>query len=441
MIDRAQARNWTAGIAIACLGLALGSSVVGGSAAADSLGHRYRIGPDAIRSERIVTQGEWAAHLVDVLGLESALTDDASIEDSFGLLCPKGVGNTSAIETDSPAEISAYRAVIDVPKPRSPSEPIRMTVSLPLPAVYMLSVEGSGPQRWVVDQKVVGHLDPSDLGVAQASEIVPLRRGPHEITAFLAHDSSAERAELIAYTPLCIEPAAGWRADRPLTHGDRARTLVRALGIEQRLPESGEPIVIEGESYSKASAWGVRSHRKLATPASAHTWAAAEGSQAEFTYRVHLEDPSVFTIEAMLHGAGPQIWSIDGHQRLTVAPGKGASGFVRTDVATLPLSAGEHVIRALIPPDSGIDLIRLVRRKSAANDYLDLIEEAGFRGRAPAAFVTRSSAYESLSNPTFVAHAHRFLDRVVGRPPMLLVEHDVGALFARPHTPLLPPEL
>ena len=108
---------------------------------------------------------------------------------------------------------------------------------------------------------------------------------------------------------------------------------------------------------------------------------------------------------------------------------------------TLPLAAGEHVIRALIPPDSGIDLIRLVRRKSRANDYLNLIEEAGFRARAPAAYVTRSVAYQSLTNPTFTAHASRFLDQVAGRPPMLLVEHGVGSVYSQPLSAMLPPEL
>jgi hypothetical protein len=440
MTDSVQATNWTIELAIACLALAVGIGVVGAPAAADTLGPRFRMGPDAVTSERIVTQGEWAAHMAAVLGLTPALTDDAPVEDILGLLCPTNMGHSSEVGSGSAAGISTYHAVIDVPTRQSPSAPLRMTVSLPSPAVYMLSVEGSGPQRWVIDEKVVGHLDPSELGVAQATEVVPLRRGPHEITAYLAHDASAKRVDLAAYAPLCIEPAAGWRADRPLLHGDRARTMVRALGIEQRLPESGEPIIIEGENYANASAWGVRTHRKLATPASDHTWVTAEGSPAEFTYRVNLEDPSVFTLEGLLHGAGPQIWSIDGRYRVTVTPGEGAEDFTRTDVATLPLAAGEHVIRALIPPDSGIDLIRLVRRKSGANDYLNLIEEAGFRGSAPAAYVTRSVAYKSLSNPIFVSHAYRFLDRVAGRPPVLLVEHDVGAVYSRPLSQLLRPE-
>jgi hypothetical protein len=439
MTDRARTTNWTAGLAWGCLALGIGSGGV--PAMADSFRSQYRMGPAAVRSEQIVTQAEWATQLVEVLGLSPALSDDAPLEDVFDLLCPAVAGRGSDVESGTAMGGSSYHTLIDVPKQKSPSDPLRMTVSLPSPAVYMLSVEGSGPQRWVVDQKVVGHLDPSELGLAQASEVVPLRRGPHEITAFLSHEASAERVELSAYTPLCIEPAEGWRSDRPLNHGDRARTIVRALGIEQRLPESGEPIVVEAEAYANASAWGVRTHRKLATPASDHTWVTAEGSPAEFTYRINLEDPSVFTLEGLLHGASPQIWSIDGRYRLTVKPGEGAEGFAPTEIVTLPLAAGEHVIRALIPPDSGIDLIRLVRRKSRANDYLNLIEEAGFRARAPAAYVTRSVAYQSLTNPTFTAHASRFLDQVAGRPPMLLVEHGAGSVYSQPLSAMLPPEL
>jgi len=439
MTRRAHANQRTSGIAIAALVLAacLGAGMMPAPATAETFGSLTRMGPGAAWSERVVTQGEWAANLVDVLGLTRALTDDAVPEDVFGLLCP------SAVERVGPdSGGSKYHTLVDVPTRSSPSDPVRMTIMLHSPAIYMLSVEGSGPQRWSVDQNVIGHLDPSGLGVDQATALVPLRRGPHEITGYLTHDASVERVDLTAYRPLCIAPAEGWRAGRPLTHGDRARTLVRALGIEQRLPESGEPILVEGESYANASAWGKRSHRKFGEPASAHTWAAAEGSPAEFTYRIRIDDPSVFTVEALLHGEAPQLWSIDGRHRMTVRPGRGAEKFVWTDVVTLPLTAGEHVIRALIPEDSGIDVIRLVRRDSGASDYLDLIEEAGFRGGAPAAYVTRAAAYRSLSNPTFVAQAFHFLDQVAdGRMPVLLVEYDSHAPYSRPLSPMLPPEL
>jgi hypothetical protein len=450
MIDRAQAKNRAAASA-----LALVLCLAGGAATAETLNPNSRLGPGAGKSERIVSQGEWALNLVDSLGLRPALADEVSSEDVFGLLCPSAVLHMGAAKSGGAAVGAGYQTRMQVPVPAKPGDPIRMTLSLSAPAVYMLTVEGDGPQRWVVDQNVVGHLDPSELGVAQATAVVPLRRGPHEITGYLAHDSKAQAVELAAYRPLCIAPAGGWRADRPLTHGDRARTIVRALGIEQRLPESGEPIVVEAESYVEASSFGKRTHRKLATPASAHTWVTAEGSPAEFTWRIRIDDPSVFTLEGRIHGGGPQIWSIDGGYRVTVEPDEvpkafswrsnpeeGPENFVWADVVTLPLAAGEHVIRALIPTEAGIDQIRLVRRRSEASDYLNLIEEAGFKGGAPAAYVTQRAAYRSLSNPTFVANANFFLDHVAGRrSPILLVEHDTDSLYSRPRSPLLPPEL
>jgi len=129
-------------------------------------------------------------------------------------------------------------------------------------------------------------------------------------------------------------------------------------------------------------------------------------------------------------------------ERLTAEPGEGSENFAWTHVITIPLTSGEHVIRALVPRDGGIDLIKLVRRRSRDEDYLSLMEEAGFRGGAPAAYVTRSAAFASLSNPTFSEHARHFLTHVVeGEDPIFLVENDTEALYSRPLSPLLPPEL
>jgi len=436
--DWATRKRWAAAFALA----AAGSWIATAAARAEDPASLVILGPDFSESQRIVHQGEWAANLVEVLGLSSALPEDAHAADVIGLLCPEGAERITEVGGRRLPSGSAFRVVVDAPRGRSPGDPVRAVVSLPATSVYMLTVEGTGPQRWTVDQRAIGHLDPSPLGVAQAPALVPLRRGPHELTAYATSAARVDRVELAAYRPLCIAPAGGWNLDRPLTFADEARTLVRALGIEQRLPKSGEPIVIEGESFTKVTAWGARTNRLLGVPASAHAWAMATGSPAEFSYRVRLEDPGVFTLEASLHGAGPQLWSVDGHYRVTAKAGEGSESFARTHVITLPLSTGEHVIRALVPRDGGIDVIKLVRRRSRDQDYLSLIEEAGFRGGAPAAYVTRAAAFASLSNPTFSEHAHHFLAHLLDRDdPVFLVENDVDALYSRPLSPLLPPEL
>ena len=145
--------------------------------------------------------------------------------DVIGLLCPERAERiTEAGGRRLPAG-SAFRVVVDAPRGRSPADPVRAVVSLPATSVYMLSVEGTGRQRWVADQRPIGHLDASALGVAQAPALVPLRRGPHELTGYLTHSARVDRVELAAYRPLCIAPADGWHSDRPLTFADQARTI------------------------------------------------------------------------------------------------------------------------------------------------------------------------------------------------------------------------
>lgn len=411
-------------------------------AAAEPIESLGPLGADVSASQRIVQQGEWAANLVDVLGLTAALPEDAGAPDVFGLLCPEQAEVATDVGGRRLPTGSAFRVAVDAPRRERPTDPVRLVVEVPATAVYRLSVEGTGPQRWSVDRRTVGHLDASELGVDLAPLLVPLRRGPHELTAYLTHDARVDRVELAAYRPLCIAPADGWSASDPLTYADKARTLVRALGIEQRLPISGEPVRVEGEAFVDASAWGERTHRKLNVPASAHTWVTATGSPAEFSYRVRLEDPGVFTISAHLHGEPPQLWSIDGRYRVLARPGPGAESFVWTHVITIPLNAGEHVLRVLMPRDSGLDVIKLERRRSRDGDYLDLIEEVGLQGGAPAAYVPRSVAFATLSNPMFAEHAHHFLAHLVdGDAPVLLVEQGRQRLYSRPLSPLLPPEL
>jgi len=436
MIDEAIRERRIGALAVAVL------LIIADAAGAESPARPALLGSEASASQRTVDQGQWAVNLADVLGLSSVLPDDPDIADVFGLLCPEGAERTTEAGGRIVPAGSVYRAAVEAPRRRSYTDPVRVVVSLPAPAVYMLTVEGTGGQRWAIDQRPVGHLDPSVLGVAQAPVVVPLRGGPHELTAYLSHSSRVDRVELAAHRPLCIAPARGWHSDLPLTFADQARTIVRALGIEQRLPVSGDPILIEGENFVSASAWGGRTNRRLADPASAQAWVTAVGSPAEFSYRVRLEDPGVFTVEGRLHGRGPQLWSIDGRYRVTVKPGVWSETFAWTNVLTLRLPAGEHVIRALLPPSSGIDVIRLVRRKSRDGDYLSLMEEAGFWGGAPGAYVTRAAAFANLSNPTFSEHAHHFLAHLMEADvPIFLVEDDVEALYSRPLSPVLPPEL
>lgn len=387
-------------------------------ASAESRLERFRRVDEPRVSERVIEQGEWASELVFALGLSDALPEQYDETDLFGLLCAEqsehrlGHGGRM-IPSDAPYRVSM------LPSPSlRPGEPVRMIITLPATALYVLTINGVGAQRWVIDQRTVGHLDASGLGVAQAPRVIPLRAGPHELSAYLAPGARIDRVELAAYRPLCIAPAQGWSPRRPLTFAAAARTLVRSLGMERRLPLAGSAVHIEGEHYRSASAWGGRTNRQLAQPASAGAWAIAVDSPAEFAYRAHLPEPGVYSLLARIHGSGAEIWSIDGRYRVTVHPGIEASGLQWAHVMTRHLDRGEHTVHALIPRGSGIDALRFVRRRASDSDYIAVLRDAGFDEiGVPSQPVTQTAAYASLSNPLFTEISSRLLERLAGDAP------------------------
>jgi len=391
-------------LVMACLGA--------DGARADTKLSRFRAVDEPLVSERVIEQGEWASELAFALGISDALPDDHTAEDVFGLLCAERAERDLETGGRRTPVGAPFRVAIDSPVARGLGEPVRVVANLPSTALYALTVTGAGPQRWAVDQRTIGHLDPTPLGVAQAATIIPLRKGPHELTAYLSHDAHVDRIELAAYRPFCVTPADGWRDEQMLTFAASARTLVAALGLERRLPVDGEPIAIEGESFESVSAYGGSSSRQLSDPASGGVWATAVSRPAEFTYRTQIQQPGVYSLIARIHGGGEQIWSIDGGYRLTIAPEEVTSGFTPVHVVTLHLSGGEHVIRALLPKGTGIDTLHLVRRRARDVDYIALLEAEGFRSGVPNQPVTQTEAYRSLSNPLFAEISRHFQSRL-----------------------------
>jgi len=119
-------------------------------------------------SQRIVFQSEWATNLASVLGLSPVLSEEPTAEEVFALLCADRAERTIEAGGMKLPVDSAFRVAVDAPRGKTPDAPVRVVVNLPAPAVYMLSIEGTGTQRWTVDQRPVGHLDPTALGFAKA---------------------------------------------------------------------------------------------------------------------------------------------------------------------------------------------------------------------------------------------------------------------------------
>ncbi len=398
-----------------------------------------------VASERVVPEEEWASDLVDALALDGALPDAAVPADLFSLLCAEQLEREVGSGGRSAPVGPLFEAAADVQPARRPGEPARVVLSVPATALYSFSVEGVGRQRWVIDQQPVGHLDPTELGVTWSAATIPLREGPHEISGYFGPEARAERISLTAVRSICIAPADGWHAKRPLTYGARARTLVRAFGFERRLPPAGDPIEIEGEAYESVSAGGGRTDRRVKVAASQDIWATASQGPVELVYRMRLAEPAVVTIDARILGDSPQLWSIDARYRASVLPSGGRNVFTWEHVVTLPLDAGEHELRARIPRHAGVDLLRATPRRSQDVDYLAVLRELGIHGSAAEALVTRGDALASLSSSVFVELANGFQQRIEGDPSdrsIVLVDPTPAVTSTeRPLSPLLPSEL
>jgi hypothetical protein len=401
--------------------------------------------PRATRSERHVSEARWAAELSHELGLARLLPVEPTPEENFALLCGDRAERSLAAGGRRVAEQGAFRVAREAPRPRAAGEPLRLVLQLPATALYQLRVEGVGLQRWVVDGRPIAHLDRTPLGGAQAPGVLPPTQGAHVVSAYLSRGARVERMELSVFRSLCVAPADGWRAERALSHGAMARTLVRAFDFDRRLPERSEEIfVVEGERFDTVTAGGDRTSRKLTMASQGDGWAEAVDGPAEFTWEFGLEAPRIVSIEARTHGLMPQIWAVDGRYRVTLHPEAVDGGFAWNHVLTLPLGSGRHALRALVSRGSGVDAVRFVPHLSGDRDYVRVLEGLGFEGGPPSAPVAGFAALSVLESGSFAELAGGFRMRMAGSAwdrPLVLVDSESKPFTSRPLAPLLPAEL
>ncbi len=402
-------------------------------------------GRPLIGSGVVVYEQQWAGTLVRALSLDEVLPVDPEDADLFALLCADDAEMATDAEGRTAPARAAFRISREMTEGRAPGEPVRVVLDVPATALYQLTVDGTGKQRWTVDQRPLGHIDATPLGAAFGPSVVPLREGPHELAGYMGRASRVDRVELTAFRPLCIAPAGGWRTARPLRVGAQARTLVRALGLDRYLPEGRRVVELEGERFSSGSGGRSNAGPETSTGRTRVEWARAGASPAEFTYHIRLPEPGVFSLEARLRSGTRQNWSIDGRYRARVdAPAERGGFFSWAHVMTTSLAAGEHVLRALVPAGSGIDRIRMTKRQASDPDYIEVLAQMGFKMGATHALVTRGAAFDALAHPAFQELIEGFLTRVAGsaaEAPLVALDDSLPRRYSRPLSPVLPAEL
>ena len=437
-------RSWRLGLGrAALLALAWGFGLPCPLAADQSLAPvstPYPIATDQALAPRVVTETvprgpwvseeDWADRLVGAVGLGSAAGPQAPPAALFALLCPPPVPDPElAISVPIRPDPGAMSFAVDVRVPEA--------------GLYTLVVEGHGTQQWSAGSRSAGETDPHLEKPGLAPQLLPLPVGVQTLSASFDPGSTATRVTLERYRQLCIEPRDGWNAGQPLHFGDKARTLVRALGFESRLPIEGPPQTIEGETFHALPGQASVSEAPLSTPTSGGAWAKADRDGAELRWDVRIDDPSVVTLLARLHGSATQIWSIGDRSPRVIHPGPGAAGWVWTEIATLPLAGGVQTLRARLRQDSGVDVIRVLRRRDGDQDYLALLDAIGLQEGAANELVDTSAASANLANPLVHTLVAGFLQRLATPGPsnLVLIEDQQERLYTRPLSPLLPAEM
>jgi hypothetical protein len=395
-----------------------------------------RLRDEGTRFERTpVNHAEWSDRLFAALDL-SGMVPDSDPSDRFDALCPRPLREGVNASTRSAVRVAVGRSGVE----RSGGD-LRVRMEVEAGAVYRLVVDGRGPGRWSVNGRPLGLLDPTPLGRDVTRALVPVGAGSTEIVAKLGPGASIEQIALHPVHGFCVSPGDGWSSEEGLDFGDKARTMVQALGLQNRLPADGPPLVTEGEHYEGQPAVGKATTRDAGRPASKGAWALADGATAEFTYRMEVDEPGVYTLLVRVHGGQRQVWSIGDEWIAGLDPEGESLSFAWNEVATLPLLPGEHLLRARVPADSGVDVIHLVKRRTGDMDYLRVLQGLGLREGPATRAVSTDAATRNLESPAFRRYLATFLDGPYGPDARLaLVEHELERFYTRPLSPVLPGE-
>ncbi|RME07437.1 MAG: hypothetical protein D6812_00130, partial [Deltaproteobacteria bacterium] len=346
--------------------------------------------------QRILTQAEFARKLVQHLELEEeGIPKDARDEDYFSLL--RG-GKSVEVE----AEIAEKTSLTLVKNAFFESgfwistlnaiETVSYPVEFPESGIYWLRVQAKGGEQfWQVDDRPTEVVHPAPVFQWLDLRRYVLSRGIHTVKMTIPQEGGTDLFRFSADNLNAGEPTGGFQADKLLTYGALAEILVRQMRVEDRLPVD-ESYVFKVKIVEK----------RFAT----------DRNPGIGRFPMKVEDDGVYTIRVAVVGKEPVTFYIKGGRRL-VRPTQSRmadAGTVRVasaeplprlsqgegvqlqDITTAFFAAGEHIIEALLPPNTSIEGFRRVKRRATPQDYVDILAKFGLKVGKPDEFVTEEAA-------------------------------------------------
>ncbi len=345
-------------------------------------------------AENPITQGEWAVYLARGLGLEEALSEETPADRIISIL---GQGGYQRIEGEDYREAADTLRKVDAPEAVIASRRqwleagkasglARYRFELPVGRTAVIRARArGGPQFWSVDEGGSVMITPGEQLDWRDVGSFNLAAGEHEVTVAISPGGALDLFELVGGGSPPIEPVGGFKLLAPLTYGDKAVTIVRALDLENELPiDGGFYLIREAELYDQGSGGFRISQDREPGPASRDEWVEPEET-VRVLYIFELPESGLYSFFSRGFGPADKEWTIDLGTAKAIRRPDDLQKFGWQPMITAFLEAGPHTLEARISEGNGFDVFQVLRRRAGAGDYLQLLSDFGLQeGALPA---------------------------------------------------------
>lgn len=323
--------------------------------------------------EQVLTQRDWMINLVETLGYSFGLPDTPEDSDYANLLAGVRSYRFEAETCRNPDDLVAVNSFASFGEfsgsgwVSAISAPTKMRMNFLLPH--------SGTYHLIASVRLPGHTLSLDGHTWQINEDNPrfqrvdlgkvtLSAGMKELTIAMPPNGSIDYIEFVAPALASIVPMNGWDPSAPLTHADLAVTTIRALDLQHLLPLQTERILIEAEESSIDKSL-ITDQRHLGEPHGGF-WLRIGAAGGEVSLPFTIDSAGVYTFALIAEGAKILSGTMDGKEEWqTDFP----PYLKEKTIGTWFLHPGQHELKIHLPPRGGVDLLTLLKRRSAPEDY------------------------------------------------------------------------
>jgi hypothetical protein len=346
-----------------------------------------------IAQNTVVTQAEWAVYMVRALRLDWNLPADPKSHDYIARLNWQADIDVSAtgVEAGSSPSLRVDSGFVQATAPGAEAI-YRVSTIRTGDYGFRLKMAGGGAVVKIGDA-VFDAYQPDESFQWVDLNWIGLDPGDHTVSVLL---DEGTRAETLGVVPPClvsVEPRDGWQPLAPLTFGDLAVTVARALELEYELEGIGPEMTIKGEEFNVLMEIPVANESEASEEP---FWLSSGGSLVTARARFMAERSGLYVMQARYFSPSELRWSVDGCLRAITCPVEVSNaGLLWTNVVAVELEAGEHDLDIMLPPNASLDRVTIQQKNESIEEYLGVVSQEGFNMQAANELVSRRRAIGS----------------------------------------------